>query len=120
MGRKPKTLTPDQVNEVETLAALLSQDQMADYFGITRPTFAAMMDRDPDIALRYKKGKSKAIGMVAKGLLKEARDGNLTAMMFYLKTQAGWREKSDVVITETNSDKSYTINLIPAVKPDEH
>jgi hypothetical protein len=93
MGRKPKTLTPDQIKEVETIAALLSQDQMADYFGITRPTLVAMMERDHEIALRYKKGKARAIGMVAKGLLQEARNGNLTAMMFYLKTQAGWREK---------------------------
>ena len=92
MGRKPKELTEEQTVQVEALAAYLSQDQIADYFGITRPTFAAMIDRDPEIALRYKRGKAKAIGTVAQGLLQKARAGDTTSAIFYLKTQAGWRE----------------------------
>lgn len=92
MGRKPKELTDEQRSEVETLAALLSQDQIADYFGITRPTFSAMMQRDEDISLRYKRGKARAIGSIAKSLIQKARDGDNTCMIFYLKTQAGWAE----------------------------
>lgn len=102
MGRKAKTLDDDQRPQVEALAAYLSQDQIADFFGITRPTFAAMMERDADISLRYKKGRAKAIGAVAQGLLQKARGhtdaaGNwhppdTTSAIFYLKTQAGWRE----------------------------
>lgn len=92
MGRHPKELTDTQRGELETLAALLTQDQIADYFGITRPTLAAMMDRDEDISLRYKKGKAKAIAAIAQNLIMQAREGNLTAQIFYLKTQAGWRE----------------------------
>jgi hypothetical protein len=42
MGRPPITLTDDQVVEVETLAALLTQDQIADYLGICRTTFRAI------------------------------------------------------------------------------
>jgi DNA-binding CsgD family transcriptional regulator len=91
-GRKPKTLTAEQKAEVETLAALLSQEQIADYFGVTRPTFTAMMARDEEISLRYKRGKARAIGAVAKGLLQRARDGDTASAIFYLKTQAGWRE----------------------------
>lgn len=96
MGRKPKTLTDEQKAQVEALAAYLSQDQIADYFGTTRPTFAAMIERDEEISLRYKRGKAKAIGTVAQGLLQQARDGNMTAAIFYLKTQAGWREAQSV------------------------
>jgi len=92
MGRNAKELTDDEKIQVEALAAYLSQEQMADYFGITRPTFAAMIERDPDIALRYKRGKAKAIGLVAQGLLQKARNGDTTSAIFYLKTQAGWRE----------------------------
>lgn len=91
-GRKPKQLTEEQKIQVEALAALLSQDQIADYFGIVRNTFTAMMERDPDILERYKRGKAKAIGSVAKGLLQKAQAGDTACMMFYLKTQAGWRE----------------------------
>lgn len=92
MGRKAKELTEDQKAQVEALAAYLTQDQIADYFGISRPTFLAMMEREPDISLRYKRGKAKAIGAVAQGLIQQARAGDKVAAMFYLKTQAGWRE----------------------------
>lgn len=91
-GRKPKTLTPEQRAEVETLGALLTIDQMADYFGIGRTTFYAMMERDTDIAERYKKGKSRVIASMAKSLIMAARNGCTTSRIFFLKTQAGWRE----------------------------
>lgn len=96
MGRPPITLTRDQVREVETLAALLSQDQIADYLGIARNTFRAICDRDPEVLDRYKRGKAKAIAHVANGLLQKARAGDTTSAIFYLKTQAGWREKAEI------------------------
>lgn len=92
MGRKPKELTADQTAQVEALAAYLSQDQIADYLGIARTTFAAMMEREPEISVRYKRGKAAAISSVATGLLQKARDGDTASAIFYLKTQAGWRE----------------------------
>lgn len=95
MGRKAKTLDDEQRAQLDALAAYLSQDQIADFFGISRPTFAAMIERDPDISLRYKRGKAKAIGTVAQGLLQKARNGDTTSAIFYLKTQAGWRERLD-------------------------
>lgn len=91
-GQPQKTLTPEQVAEVSTLAAVLSQEQIADYFGVSRPTFAAICERQPEVFLQYKKGKARAIGTVAKGLLQKARDGDTASAIFYLKTQAGWKE----------------------------
>lgn len=92
MARPIITLDPDQVLEVETLAALLNLDQIADYFGICRNTFRAICNRDEEVAARYKRGKAKAIAHVANGLLQKARAGDTTSSIFYLKTQAGWRE----------------------------
>jgi len=92
MPRRPIELTETQRQEVETLAALLSQAQIADYLGIGRTTFQSILGRDPDVAERYKRGKAKAIAHVANGLLQKARSGDTTSMIFYLKTQAGWRE----------------------------
>lgn len=96
MGRPPITLSDHQRAEVETLAALLNQDQIADYFGIARNTFRAICDRDPEVLARYKKGKAKAIAHVANGLLQKARSGCTTSSIFYLKTQAGWRESAEI------------------------
>lgn len=92
MARPTITLSPHQIAEVETLAALLSQDQIADYLGISRATFHALCKREPDVAESYRRGKAKAIAHVANGLLQKARAGDRTAAIFYLKTQAGWRE----------------------------
>jgi len=86
MGRRPKTLTEAQKAEVETLAAVLTAEQIADYFGIGRTTFFAMMNRDEEIAERYKRGKAKAIGAIAQSLISKARAGDTTSMIFYLKT----------------------------------
>jgi hypothetical protein len=98
-GRPTKTLTDKQRSEVETLSAFLSVEQMADYFGIGRTTFFAMMEREPDIAERYKRGKSKAIASIASGLMQKARAGDTASAIFFLKTQARWREVQQHEIT---------------------
>ena len=92
MPRAFTELTDAQLAEVETLAAVLSTQQMADYFGMGRTTFYGLMDRDPEVAERYKRGRARAVGAVAQSLIAKARSGNVTAMIFFLKTQAGWRE----------------------------
>lgn len=92
MARPEMTLSPAQMAEVETLAAVLNAEQIADYFGIGRTTFFAMIRRDAEIGERYKKGKARAIGAIAQGLIQKARSGDTASMIFYLKTQGGWRE----------------------------
>lgn len=96
MARPCKQLTEAQKAEVETLAAVLTTAQIADYFGIGRTTFFAMLERDEEVAARYKRGKAKAIGAIAQSLIAKARGGDTASMIFYLKTQAGWRETSAV------------------------
>ena len=116
-GQPQKTLTPDQVAEVATLAAVLSQEQIADYFGISRPTFAAICERQPEVLLQYKKGKARAIGTVAKGLLQKARDGDTASAIFYLKTQASWKEGGIKEVAE-EKDNELTIVIKRASKDD--
>lgn len=100
---KPRTeLTDKQAAQVEALAAYLSKQQIADYLGVSRPTFDAILERDEVVSLHYKKGKAKAIANVAQGLVKQAIEGNMTAAIFYLKTQAGWKETQ--VVDNTSSD----------------
>ena len=92
MARPQKKLDEKQIAQVETLASVLSQEQIADYLGIAKSTFQAILDRDPVVFGHYKKGKSKAIASVAQGLLKKALSGDTASAIFYLKTQAGWVE----------------------------
>jgi len=65
---------------------------MADYFGISETTLREVEARQPEVSDAYKRGKAKAIGNVAKNLISQAQTGNMTAAIFYLKTQAGWKE----------------------------
>lgn len=95
-GRPQIELTKQQKAEVETLAAVLSSEQIADYFGIGRTTWFAILERDPEVSELYKKGRAKAVGFVAQNLIQKARGGDLGAQIFYLKTQAGWKETQRV------------------------
>jgi DNA-binding CsgD family transcriptional regulator len=65
MSRPHITLTDAQRDEVETLAAVLNAGQIADFLGFGRTTFFALLNRDEDLAERYKRGKARAIGAVA-------------------------------------------------------
>lgn len=112
MARPAKTLTDEQRAEVETLAAVLTQDQIADYFGMTRPTFAALMERDEDVSLRYKRGKARAIGSVAKSLITKAREGDTASMIFFLKTQAGWKEIQKIEGAGENGEHLVTFKTV--------
>lgn len=103
MSRPHITLTDAQRAEVETLAAVLNAEQIADFLGFGRTTFFALLNRDEDLAERYKRGKARAIGAVAQSLVTKARAGNVTAMIFFLKTQGGWRETVDLAVKETEA-----------------
>ncbi len=91
-GRPPVVFDAAQTAQVEALAAVLSKGQMADYFGISETTLREIEDRQPEVSDAYKRGRAKAIGNVAKNLISQAQAGNISAAIFYLKTQAGWKE----------------------------
>jgi hypothetical protein len=103
-GRPPVVLSDEEISQVEALGAVLSIEQIADYFSISKPTFYEIMKRQPDVSLRYKKGKAKAIGNIAKSLLTKAQGGDNVAMIFYLKTQAGWKETQTLEHVEVVTD----------------
>lgn len=106
MPPEARVLTEEEMIQVEALAAVLTTDQLADYLGIARRTFYDIMERQPDVSAHYKRGKAKAVGNIAKNLVQKAQNGDTASMMFYLKTQAGWRET--VHVDNTSSDGSMS------------
>lgn len=117
-GRPRKTLTTDQINEVEILARVLSIEHIADYLGISKNTFYGIMKNQPEVYERYKSGKAKAIFKIGNSLIQDALNGNVAAKMFYLKTQAGWRETANLNIGENkDSPLKITISPVDAIKP---
>lgn len=115
---KARTFTERELAQIEALGSVLSVEQIADYFGIGRTTFYAICERQPETLEHYKRGKSQAIASVSKGLLQQAIKGNLTAAIFYLKTQAGWRETANLNIGENkDSPLKITISPVDAIRP---
>ncbi|MFB6349469.1 hypothetical protein ACFBZI_08550 [Moraxella sp. ZJ142] len=108
-GRPLTTLDDKQIAQVEALASVLTIEQIADYFGISRKTFYAIMERQPEVSTHYKRGKAKAIGSIAQNLLTQAKEGNLTAIIFFLKTQAGWREQDNTELEKVQAQPTTIV-----------
>lgn len=106
--RNQKVLPADAAEQVEKLAPYLSKEMIADYLGVSRVTLAAKMDADPALEAAYMRGKAKAIAVVSGGLLAKAREGDTASAIFYLKTQAGWRETNRTEVTGANGGPIQT------------
>lgn len=103
----------EQIVQVEKLAAVLSKNQLSDYFGIHDDTFRAIEKRQPEVKLAFNRGKAKAIESVASNLVNQAKNGNMAAAIFYLKTQAGWSEAKEEA-TENDTINRIQIEVVGA------
>ncbi len=110
-GRPKKRLTQKEKDEMETLSPFLTSEQMADYFGMARSTFYKILEEDQELNGRYKRGKAKAIALSAGKLMKKVQDGNMTAIIFHLKTQGGWKE-NDPIVSDSNNTSHMLSELI--------
>lgn len=97
MPRKLHEPTDRQRAEVEAYAAVgVPQEDIARLIGISKPTLYDRYRDELDL------GKAKANAQVAKTLFREAVNGNMTAAIFWMKAQAGWREKHEVILQEVS------------------
>jgi len=118
VGRPSMALNDNQIKEIETLSAVLNHSQIADYFGMHPDTLARQKAKNSEINLAYKRGRAKAVASIASSLLQAARSGNITAQIFYLKTQAGWKESTDLNIEVTQ--RNHAISFITPPEVIEH
>ena len=51
--------------------------------------------------------KARANAVISQALFKNAKDGNVAAQKFWLKTQAGWRETNYHELTGKDGDKLF-------------
>jgi len=79
--------TPAQRRIIKTMAALgVSQDLIAKRVGLSEGTLAAHFEQDLRTALPEMRA------MVGASLFAKAKAGNIAAIIFWLKTRAGWSE----------------------------
>jgi hypothetical protein len=68
--------------------------------GTTQADIARVLDIDEKTLRKYYRGeldlaKAKANATIGGALFNKAKTGDTAAMIFWMKTQAGWREKTD-------------------------
>jgi hypothetical protein len=89
MGRRAHQPDPSQCRQVEGLAA----------YGIPEADIAEMLQIDPKTLRKHYRqeldfGSVKANAQVAGFLFNSAKNGNVTAQIFWLKTRGHWKEST--------------------------
>lgn len=100
-----------QIAQVEALANYLSIEQVAGYFNLSASDFLDLQKRDERVLRAYRKGKIRGVYKAAMLLWEQMEAGNVTALIFFLKTRGDWREKP-IAETEDNAHKFKNIKLI--------
>ena len=85
--------------------------------GITYEDIAAKINISSDTLVKYYKqelddGRVDANATVAKGLFEQAKNGNVAASIFWLKTRAGWKETQVQEITGNSTVNKIEIELV--------
>tara|TARA_R110000744_G_scaffold297462_1_gene407224 strand:- start:258 stop:641 length:384 start_codon:yes stop_codon:yes gene_type:complete len=92
-GRPLFEFKEEDMGQLEILASVLTKGQLADYYGICENTLREVEKRQPEVSEAYKRGRAKQAAKMGGNLVNMALAGNVTAAIFYLKTQAGWKEQ---------------------------
>ena len=93
------------LKQVESLAANgLTQEQIACALGISESTLTKRKKENTDFTDAIKRGKAKGIALVTNKLMESIKGGNMTGMIFFLKTQAGWKETNLHEVTGANGE----------------
>jgi len=84
------------LSKVESLAAQgLTEEQIADALGVSRTTLNNRRRESEQFDQAIKRGKAKGVAIVTSKLMEQVKGGNVTAMIFFLKTRGGWSERQD-------------------------
>ncbi len=114
LKRKTKPKIEIDLDKVEVLASRgLSNEQIAYALGICERTLYNNKKESAEFADAIKRGKASGITKVANALMKKAIGGDTTAMIFFLKSQAQWRETNRTELTGADG------NAIQAVVKNE-
>ena len=93
------------LKQVESLAANgLTQEQIAAALGISESLLYQQKRENEEFAAAIKRGKAKGIALVTNKLMESIKGGNMTGMIFFLKTQAGWKETNLHEVTGANGE----------------
>jgi hypothetical protein len=94
MSRKKIEVTEEHKKQVETMAGLgLPHTQIASILSISRESLEQKFKEE------LLRGKAKANSKIAQTLFQNAVKGNTALLIFWAKTQMGWKEVSGLELT---------------------
>ena len=113
MADKPKTITKPPHAPTEATRQTVQLHTMV---GTNQTDIARVLDIDEKTLRKYYRGeldlaKAKANATIGGALFNKAKTGDTSAMIFWMKTQAGWRESTNIDHT-TNGE---SINRVERV-----
>lgn len=95
------------LERLEKLAAQgLTIKEISAYFNAAPITLYKAIADKPEIAAAMETGRAKGIEFVTSKLMEKIQSGDLNAIIFYLKSKAGWQDKVTV-------EHSGTVEIAP-------
>ena len=112
MGRPPFEPTDYQRKQVTTMAGYgMTHEQIAKVIGVSAPTVSKHFETE------LEEGLAKATFNITQSLYKQAMNAdkpNITAMIFWLKAKAGWRDRDAAVYVKKEDEKTEKAKEVAA------
>tara|TARA_Y100000310_G_scaffold101296_1_gene99291 strand:+ start:1011 stop:1355 length:345 start_codon:yes stop_codon:yes gene_type:complete len=112
VGRPPFEITDEVCKKAEALAAQgLTKEQIARCLGIHYMTLNRKEKKLRKFSEAIKSGQAKGIAQVTNYLMDNAKAGNATAQIFYLKNRSPGEWRDIKAVDVSNGGKSFEINI---------
>jgi hypothetical protein len=110
-GRPPHLKTEDTRIKVYTLSTVGTRhEDIASVLNISHDTLVKYYKEELD------KGRIEANASVAETLFKQAKEGNTTAMIFWLKSRAKWKESTQHEISGNPDGSPVEVKIITGIE----
>lgn len=117
IGRPRRLIPVDADKRAENVAANgASIGGIASSFGVGTEVFKRWLEEQPSLKDAIDRGRERERHVLHSGLVKAAKQGNIVAMMFLLKSRHGYREGDQ---GDTANRVSITFSLPGALKPEQ-
>ena len=109
-GRPPHLATSDTRNKVFMLSTVGTRhEDIATVLGISTDTLTKYYHDE------LAKGRIEANASVAETLFKQAKEGNTTAMIFWLKSRAKWKESTQHEISGNPDGTPVEVKIVTGI-----
>jgi len=109
-GRPPHLPNADTRIKVYTLSTVGTRhEDIASVLGISHDTLVKYYKEELD------KGRIEANASVAETLFKQAKEGNTTAMIFWLKSRAKWKESTQHEISGNPDGTPVEVKIVTGI-----